>query len=481
MKTVGMKSEKTVYKKKKRDNHGNVVKNDDSVDISSYSKKGKRRKNKKKKIIISVTAVVLVIALLVAAFFIKFRYNYNKKFPTNHDDLGITEVIDKDIINIALFGLDTRKVGYFKGLSDSIMILSINTKTDTVKMISVMRDSLVPIEGQKSKAAKINSAYGTGGPTLAVKTLNQLFGLDIDDYITVNFFGMEDIIDAVGGIEIPVSDAEMEYYLNQCIREQSDAAGVKPEYVEHAGTQILNGRQAVAWARIRKVANVWGHTDDFGRTERQRYVMQQLFESAKGLKKSKYVNLAEALIPCTETSLDYKEIMSLALLMTKGDIKMESARVPSDKMIINADYRGAGSSAVYYNIEDAKNLIHAVIYDNMTVEQYEETNTYTKADWYGGSSGKSNSSASSKSSVSSARSSSSDTSGSAQVTKPSGSTNNNNTVTSKPESSIPSSSSTPSSSVPDTSSDSSSSTPSTEPGGNETVDPVTPEENEGQD
>ena len=475
-----MGSEKIVYKKKKRDKRDENINNEESIDISSYSKKGKRRKKKKKTVILAVIAIVLVLALLVGWFFIKFRYNYNNKFPKDHDDLGISEVINKDIVNIALFGLDTRKVGDFKGLSDSIMILSINTKTNTIKLISIMRDSLVPIDGQKAKAAKINSAYGSGGPTLAVKTINKLFGLDISNYITVNFFGMEDIIDAVGGIEIPVSEAEMEYYLNQCIREQSDAAGVKPEYVEHAGTQVLNGRQAVAWARIRKVANVWGHTDDFGRTERQRYVMQQLFASAKGLKKSKYVSLAEALIPCTETSLDYKEILSLAMLLTKGEIKMETERVPSDKMIINADYRASGASAVYYNIEDAKNLIHAVIYENMTTEQYEETHTYTKADWYGGTSNKTQSSTSSKSSTASSAASSSGTSRSQSVDKPSDSGNTvnnnnsgNNSSTAASSSQVSSSqiSSEPSSSSSQSSSGSSSSTP--EPGGDE---PTTPEE-----
>jgi LCP family protein required for cell wall assembly len=148
-------------------------------------------------------------------------------------------VIDKKIINIALFGIDTRTENSFEGLSDSIMVLSLNTETKTVKIISFMRDTLVPIEQPNGKKLcnKINSAYAKGGPELAIKTLNQNFGLDISEYATVNFYGMAEIIDAVGGIEIDVQKQEINGY-----RRLNDLMEVNESY------SIMEVDVPVAWA-----------------------------------------------------------------------------------------------------------------------------------------------------------------------------------------------------------------------------------------
>lgn len=368
---------------------------------------------KKKKIVISLASVFLVIAMLLSWFFIYWRYNYNP-ITGNPDELGFENVINDKVINIALFGLDTRNENSFKGNSDSIMILSLNTQTKKVKIISLMRDTFVPIEKNgKETYGKINSAYGTGGPELAIKTINKAFDLDISEYATVNFFGMTDIIDAVGGIPVTITQDEITWKgadrpnLNGCMQEICANLGLDPSkyYINTAGEHHLNGVQAVAYARVRYCTNVWGTTNDYGRTDRQRYVMEQLFNKAVTLKKTEYAKLAKALIPCSETSLSYSQIMSLAVNILLHSPTFEQSRIPQTEFLIPFRYSGYGS-VVYFDLDYATKVIHAMIYDDISMEEYIETNGIEKNDWFG-KRGVSSSGSSSKPSSSTASSSSS--------------------------------------------------------------------------
>jgi len=348
----------------------------------------RERKKWQKALMITVTSLVLVVAILATVVFTVFDYNYNK-ITEKPEDLGFTEVIDNKIINIALFGIDTRNKKSFKGLSDSIMILSLNTKTKKVKIISVMRDSLVPITyNGKTTYNKINSAYRKG-PEIAIKTLNTIFDLDISEYATVNFFGMADIIDAVGGIDAELTYNEVNGYhgINDCLKEVCKEMGISSSkyLVKKSGKQHLNGIQAVAYSRIRYQANIWGTNNDFGRTDRQRYVMEQLFNKAVKMGKSQYMKLAKALIPCAETSLSYSEIMSLATSVLLHSPSFEQSRVPlTEYQMGSKSVQGAGS-CIYYDLDYAGKIIHAFIYDNITPEDYMEQYGIEKNDWYKGS------------------------------------------------------------------------------------------------
>ena len=356
--------------------------------LGIISKWWRNRKKWQKGLIISLTSVLLVLGILLGIFFIIFDYNY-MSISKNPDDLGFENVIDKNIINVALFGIDTRDKKSFKGNSDSIMILSINSNTKQVKIISIMRDSFVPIQNNnKTSYKKINSAYASGGPELAIKTINSCFGMDISEYATVNFFGMADIIDAVGGIDVELTKKEVTAShsigaLNSCIFELCQKSGLNPEgyYVYKSGVQHLNGIQAVAYSRIRYVANIWGTNNDYGRTDRQRFVMQQLFNKALTLGKSKYVDLVKSLIPCTQTSLSYSEILGLAFDVLLKSPSFQQARVPQEEYIMSAPKTSAGS-VVYYDLDFATKLIHAFIYDDITPDEYIETNGVEKNDWY---------------------------------------------------------------------------------------------------
>lgn len=366
----------------------------------------KRRKSWQKASMITAVSVALVFSIISGVIMSMFDYNYNN-ITDDPEDLGIENVIDKDIVNIALFGIDTRNLNSFKGNSDSIMILSLNTNTKKVKIISVMRDSFVPITyNGKTTYSKINSAYARGGPELAIKVLNTNFGLDISEYATVNFYGMVDIIDAVGGIEVELTRAEVAtasqnmYALNSCIKEISENMGKKASehYITKPGVHHLNGIQAVAYSRIRYVANIWGTNNDYGRTDRQRYVMEQLFNKALTLEKSQYIKLAKSLIPCSETSLSYTEILGLAFDILLKSPTFSQARMPQQEFLMPQPSTSAGS-VVYYDLEFAKKLIHTFIYDDITFEDYIAENGIEKNNWYkGGSSSGRNPSTSSSSS-----------------------------------------------------------------------------------
>ena len=398
-----------------------------------FTKWWRRRQKWQKAVMISATSLVLVLAITVGVLLKVFDYNYNN-ITGNPDDLGFASVIDKKVTNVALFGIDSRQVDSFKGLSDSIMILSLNAETKKVKVISVMRDSLVPITyNGKTTYGKINSAYSKGGPELAIKTLNTIFGLDISEYATVNFYGMADIIDAVGGIDVELAEGELDVYgkengmqvnwgINGMIAEQCGYMGLdKSKYlIKKAGLQHLNGVQAVAYARIRHAANIEGTNDDFGRTDRQRYVMEQLFNKAVTLNKSQYVSLAKALIPCSETSLSYSQIIGFAFNILLSSPTFEQSRVPlTEYQMASKSISGAGS-CLYYDLDYAAKIIKAFIYDDITPEDYMETNGIEKNDWYANrysTSSKTSSSTSSSNITASSASSSSKTSSASSSSK----------------------------------------------------------------
>ncbi len=296
--------------------------------------------------------------------------------------LGITKLeIPEGITSIALFGIDSRAED-FEGNSDSIMIITIDAERHCIKLVSVMRDSLVKIEGHGYQ--KINAAYDLGGAPLAIKTLNQTFDLTITDYATVDFMSMASIIEAVGGIEADLSEEEVKY-ANKVIYEMAWSRGAKQTYIEKAGPQTLNGVQAVAYARIRMAATADGENNDYGRTQRQRYVMEQLFQKALTLDFSKYPMLIRTLLPCMETSLSYSDIFDLAGIFLTEDLQFDEARIPVDEAVIDDDFRPKNlGSCVYYDLEFAADLMNNYIYWDISFEEYIEENGCRFRKWYAG-------------------------------------------------------------------------------------------------
>lgn len=341
---------------------------------------------KKRKWPYILLAIVLVFAIIIgiACVFVESMLSYNyKEIDSKPEILGFETVKDDRIINIALFGLDTRSVDSFSGRSDTIMILSVNNATGKVKVISVMRDSLVPIDKQYGRTFnKINSAYSTGGPELAIKTLNTMFDLDISEYVSINFFKLAQVIDLVGGVEIEIVDNEISQ-LNGCTVEICMGLGKDSEdyKITKAGKQHLNGIQAVAFSRIRYTSNVLGTNNDYGRTDRQRMVMGQLFKKALAMPKSEYLKLVKPILSSCESSLTYMEVVDVAINVLSNNSGFSEARVPMTEYIMPSPNAGVGS-VVYFDINYAAKMINAFIYDDIAPKNYIEKNGVEKYDWY---------------------------------------------------------------------------------------------------
>ncbi len=338
----------------------------------------------------SVTILCCIIASVIGAKMMIKGLDYNK-VELDENELGITNELElpEGITSIALFGVDARNENYV-GLSDSIMILTVDSIHNDIKLVSIMRDSLVKVEGLGHQ--KINAAYSygsarggaKGGAQMAIKTINQNFNLAIRDYATVDFVGMADLINIVGGVEAEVTDAEVRN-ANKQIREMHRKRGTPNDLIEHSGKQTLNGIQAVAWARVRKVNTVNGTSGDMGRTERQRHVMYQLFQKAVKMKLSDYPAMIEKMIPCMETSLDESEILDLAALLVNKGLQFKQARVPANEAIIKHGLyvRGLGS-CMYYNLDYAADQLHAFMYDDISFEEYMEQNGVDRTPWFTG-------------------------------------------------------------------------------------------------
>ncbi len=334
-------------------------------------------------------AIFLIMGILcgIGVHFVKtnLTYNYNE-IEKKPEILGFETVKDERIINIALFGIDTRTAESFSGRSDTIMILSINNGTGKIKLISVMRDSLVPIPKESGTSYnKINSAYAMGGPELAIKTLNTIFDMDISEYVTVNFYKLADIIDLVGGVEVTITENEVDY-VNAGIGEFYYTLGEKyPEFskkfIKNSGTQHLNGVEAVAYSRIRYTSNAMGTNNDYGRTDRQRVVMEQLLKKVLAMEKKQYLKLVKPVLDSCETSLSYSEVIDVVINVLSDDPRFSETRIPQQEFLMSSPNAGVGS-VVYYDLNFAAKLIHAYIYDDINPLKFVETNGIEKNNWY---------------------------------------------------------------------------------------------------
>ncbi len=229
-------------------------------------------------------------------------------------------VSSKDIINILLVGQDKRKTGG-NARSDAMILCTINKSAKTITMISFMRDMYVQIPGKSDN--RINASYAMGGVPLLKETLAKNFGVTIDGYAEIGLYGFKDVINLVGGVDIELTDAEAKYLNKRGNWDLEDNAG---EWKLKEGVNHLDGSQALAYARIRKVGN-----GDFGRTNRQRIVLSKLMEKAKTMNLSEVNALLREILPLIKTDLSDKEIMSyiMTVFPMLGDAKIQTQQIPA--------------------------------------------------------------------------------------------------------------------------------------------------------
>lgn len=300
-----------------------------------------------------VLSAVTVGGLYAYRLIAAVQYDYDADFDPSQLEARSTG--QRGITNIALFGIDARP-GEEISRSDSIMILTIDNTRGKFKLTSVMRDSLVEVDGEK---CKINQAY-TGGPQKAVRALNETFHLDITEYATVNFDQMCDMIDAVGGINITVYENEVKEtnrFIREYCVEQRGIPNYEDYYLEDDGYQWLNGVQAVSYGRIRKN----GTGDDWGRVNRQGRILQCMVDQVQHLSIGKMTDLAAKVMPNIRTSLRLRELTPMMLGMLRfGSPEVEHFRIPVDGCW---DYSGDGAYIIYDTDEAARQLTDYIYND----------------------------------------------------------------------------------------------------------------------
>ena len=263
--------------------------------------------------IIGIILGVFIIAIGGVYIYGNHMFNKVEKVEVDKNDVGITEEVEEklspysnSIINIALFGVDSADAS--TGRSDSIIIATIDTIHKKLKLTSVMRDSYVNISGIGND--KINHAYAFGGPQLAIKTLNENFNLNIEDFVAVNFESLPKIIDMLGGVTVDITSEEVSHIPG----------------ISSAGTYNLNGAQALSYSRIRYATG-----GDYVRTERQRTILTKIFEKVLTINPMKYPSLLNEVLPMVQTSLDYSKILELGTEVLKmGVTTLEQERFPLD-------------------------------------------------------------------------------------------------------------------------------------------------------
>lgn len=226
------------------------------------------------------------------------------------DKLNIAETSEEQetgYLNVALFGLDSREGDLGKGnRSDTMMIASLNKAAGEVKLVSVYRDTLLKLDdGSYNKA---NAAYAFGGPEGAISMINRSMDMDISKYVAVNFNALVDVIDALGGLDITLTDAEVVHMNNYCVETSkvtgADYTKIEPEV---AGTYHLNGVQAVSYSRIRYTGG-----GDFERTSRQRHVLELIAEKAQSASFSTLNKIIDKVFPQVSTNFTIAEMIAYA-------------------------------------------------------------------------------------------------------------------------------------------------------------------------
>lgn len=323
-----------------------------------------------KVILISLLLLIITSATLVGGY-VYYTLDSVKcvKISKSYKDLGIKTTpiapekkkISDKIINIALFGIDTGREKHEAKHSDAVIILSIDKVHKKIKLSSLMRDLYVKIDNHDMN--KLNAAYAYGGPQLAIKTLNENFDMNITDYVTANFSGLSDIIDAAGGIRITVKATEVKQ-INKYMREVANIKKERPTPLIRGGEQLLNGNQAVAYARIRKVGN-----GDFERTERQKSVLLALFKKIKTKNITAYPFIGTKFLSCLETSMSKSDILATGSdLLSCGISNVDWCRFPVD-----GASKGERINKIWYLTTDLKTTtsnLHSFIYDDIKTPQH---------------------------------------------------------------------------------------------------------------
>ncbi len=314
-------------------------------DIYSSSRRGGgngtlppiRKKGKAKKIILIFVCIFITIAVGIAVFVgvmlskINYKPTDTSSYVEQPVDAPTWDVIsDNSITNILLLGVDRSEDGTAQR-TDTMMLVSINSKTKNLNMVSFLRDLYVEIP--KSGKGKLNSAYTigsqlkVGGAGLTMQTIENNFRINVDHYVEIDFENFIELIDAMGGIDLEMTQDEVDYMSGWYRGEYSREIDL------NTGMNHLDGKAALTFARIRKLDS------DFGRTGRQRQVMIAIFDKFKTLNPAHMTSVFSSYAQYITTDLSSTDILSLAMqASTILDYQVQTSHVPMQGLYTEIDY-----------------------------------------------------------------------------------------------------------------------------------------------
>lgn len=274
-----------------------------------------------------------------------------------------------EVFNILLIGVDRRSTKNEPSRSDSMMIATIDAKNNRLKLTSIMRDLYVPIPGKGSN--RINAACTAGGPGLVMKTINQNFNTDIENYVLVDFFMFEKIVDYLGGIPMNLSRGEVSE-ANDCIaglnKQRKDP--LRDGFItKREGDIILTGKQALGYCRMRHFGD-----GDFSRTSRQAKALQvilNMFLTADPVKQSQ---ILYDILPMIETNLTSTQLLSLSTQVLSMGVKdIMHYRLPVQGKYKTSTVRGMW--VLVPNIKTNAQALHEFLYEATQIDPIEGSDT----------------------------------------------------------------------------------------------------------
>lgn len=270
--------------------------------------------------------------------------NYVYKSSIKQTPIYKKDRINEDVLNILLLGSDSRDPKTDRGRTDSIMVLSYNKSANTATLLSLQRDSLIPIEDNGWN--RINTTYFYGGIGLSINTINDLFDLDIQYYAIINFDGFQNVVDKIGGVDVNLTEEEADYYNRTHGWDLTE------------GLNTLNGQQALVHSRNRTTGSEY----DFGRTRRQREVLMSIFNKCiNSMDFSTITSLIEFGMTKVSTNLPPDLIYSTATNVLSGETpEIITSYMPFEDTWTSVWYNKM--SVLQIDIKENRRLIHELLY-----------------------------------------------------------------------------------------------------------------------
>ena len=265
-----------------------------------------------------------------------------------------------------MFGVDSRSGGLGRGTrSDSIMLIRLDHDAKQVKVVSIYRETLVYQEGRGYKL--LNAAHSYGGPEFALSVINENFDFNIEHYCSVDFDAVGDLVDMVGGVEIELTEDEIQH-INGYITETNSVRGTNSPHITEPGVHLLDGTQAVSFSRIRYTVGY-----DYKRTERQREVLFKIFEQSKQMTTDERLEVVETLIGEVNTNYSEDEMLVLMYYLSEYEIAKMTAY---PQVFFAGSIPEASSVQIPYTLIEMNAELHKILLGEEDYEPSDKVQQY---------------------------------------------------------------------------------------------------------